>query len=223
MSASNEVIIRIQEGGSVVVEECKDGVHSFKPISPDSLLSCINASLLRGKVTSGVLPRGCLSYTALDNGGKEVCILHPEDKADISYYDSQYTDFPLPKLVFGFHISNEGRISECRLGVVGNERNLKPTTPLFTWPFTNVSKETRICIGNNPLPRIQNLHTMSSLTYHILSLPHNDDYFSHENNTLKMGMRDLLEYMKDKPQEHYYSHILRPSQRTLEDFICGRS
>jgi len=218
----NEVIIRIQEGGAVVVEEYKNGVKSFKAITPDSLLACINKSLLRGVVSSGLLPKGCISYTAYDNGDKDVYILHTESRADITYFGTPYPNFPLPKLVFGFHLSSEGRISQSKLGVVANEVNLKPATPLFVYPFSNVSG-THICTGNNVLPKCQSLHTLTSLPYHILGMDNNNDHFRPTNNKPGLEMRDLLALLQDKQPEYYYTDILIPSKHTLGDFINGRS
>jgi len=218
----NEVIIRIQEGGAVVVEEYKNGVKSFKAITPDSLLACLNKSLLRGVVSSGLLPKGCISYTAYDNGDKDVCILHTESRADITYFGTPYPNFPLPKLVFGFHLSSEGRISQSKLGVVANEVNLKPATPLFVYPFSNVSG-THICTGNNVLPKCRSLHTLTSLPYHILGMDNNNDHFRPSNNKPGLEMRDLLALLQDKQPEYYYTDILIPSKHTLGDFINGRS
>ena len=219
MSISNELVIRIKPDGRISVEECNDGVTSYKIIAPDSLLECINKSLLRGGETSGLLPRNCLSVNTHDNGDRDVTILHPEDKADISYFGTQYKDFPLPRLIFGFRVSGEGRISECRLGVVGNESHLKPTTPMFVYPFSNVSG-TRLCIGNNQLPKITSLHTLGSLTYHILSMDNNNDHFQPQDNKANLEMRDLLELLKKKQQSYYYNHILVPSGTTIGDFIA---
>jgi len=217
----NETVIRISDDGRVMVETDVGGVKSFKEITPDSLLACLNKSLLRGTVSSGLLPKGCLSYTVHDNGEKDICILHPETHADITYYGSAYQNFPLPKLVFGFHLSNEGRVSQTRLGVIGSDSHIKPSTPMFAYPFSNVSG-TRLCIGNNVLPKCQNLHTLTSLPYHILSMDNNNDYFKTSNNKLGLEMRDLLELLKDKPQDFYYSNILVPNKSTLGDFINGR-
>jgi hypothetical protein len=218
MSVSGELIIRIKTDGRVSVEECKDGVTSYKTIAPDSLMDCISKSLLRGGVSSGLLPKNCLSLNTFDNGDRDVTLLHPEEKADISYLGTQYKDFPLPRLIFGFRVSNEGRISECRLGVVGNESNLKPTMPMFVYPFSNVSG-TRLCIGNNTLPKVKSLHTLGSLTYHILNMDNNNDHFRSQNNKANLEMRDLLELLKDKQQGYYYQNIMVPSGTTLGDFI----
>jgi hypothetical protein len=220
MSATNEVVIKIRADGTVAVEDCVDGVKSYKAISPDALIKCINASLLRGGISSGMLPKCCLSFTAQDNGTRDVTLLHPEDSADVSYMGTKYNNFPLPRLIFGFSISDEGRISNYRLGVVGNESNLKPTTPMFMYPFSNVSG-TRLCIGNNPLPRVQSLHTLGSLTYYILSMDNNNDNFNYKNNKPELEMRELFELLKDKPQSYYYEHILKPSGQTLGDFISS--
>lgn len=220
----NDVIIRIRgDDGVVSVEEEENGVKSYKRISPDSLLECINRSILRGTVSSGLLPRGCLSYTAHDNGDKDVYILHPENKADISYHGTVYKDFPLPKLAFGFHISSDGRISSCRLGVVGNDEILKLNTPMYRYPFSNVSGFS-LCTGNNTFPKVKSLHTLGSFSYYILSMSNNNDYFRPEYNKQGLEMRDLLELMKEKQSDFYYSSILIPYKgATLNDFINGRS
>ena len=217
----SEVIIRIRDDSTVAIEDNKDGVKGFKEISPDSLLACINKSLLRGGVSSGLLPTGCLAFTSLDNGDKYVCMLHQEDRANITYYGSPYPNFPIPKLVFGFHMTSENRISQCKLGVVANENHLKPTTPMFVYPFSNVSG-THICIGNNPLPRITSLHQLSGIPYHILGMDNNNDHFKSSNNKLGLEMRDLLAFLQDKSPEYYYSDILVPSKSTLGDFIKGK-
>jgi len=214
----NEVVLRIRGDGAVSVEDTKDGVKAFKEITPDALLGCINKSLLRGAVFSGLLPGGCISFAAYDNGDKDVCILHSENKADITYCGSPYPGFPLPKLVFAFSITKENRISQCRLGVTANESHLKPATPMFAYPFGNVSG-TRLCTGANVLPQCQSLHTLGSVPCYILSMDNNNDYFKKTDNKPGLEIRGLLELLKDKPAEYYYSHILIPNGSTLGDFI----
>lgn len=213
----NETVLRIKDD-AISVETIADGVKSFKQIAPDSLLSCINQSLLRGAVSSGLLPRNCLSFTAYDCGDKDICILHPEERADISYVGTEYKDFPLPRLIFGFHVSKEGKVSRCRLGVVDNDLILKPKTKMYHYPLSNVSGFS-LCVGNNILPKCESLHTLTSLPYHILLMPNNNDHYRSENNKNKLEMRDLLEFMKDKPAALWYSEILVPSGKVLNDFI----
>jgi len=217
----SEVVIRIRDDGNVTVEDNQNGVKGFKEISPDSLIECINLSLLRGAVTSGLLPTGCVSFTAYDNGDRDVCLLHQKHRADISYYGTEYKDFPLPRLVFGFHISREGRVSSCRIAIIANDETVRPDTRLYHYPLSNVSGF-HLCIGNNVLPKCTSLHTLASLPYYILSMPNNNDQFKPALNKPKLEMRDLLELLKDKAPTFYYSDILIPSNKVLNDFISGR-
>jgi len=197
-----------------------DGVKSFKQIDPNSLLDCINRSLLRGGTASGLLPKDCLSFAAFDNGCKDICLLHQSDRADVTYFGTEYKGFPLPRLVFGFRISKEKRVSSCRLGVITEKEKIKPNTPMFHYPLSNVSGFS-ICTGNNSLPRCDSPHTLSSLPYHIMAMPNNNDHFNPANNKQGLEMRNLLELLKDKEPSFYYSDILLPSGKTLNDFLKG--
>ena len=216
-----ELVIRIRDDGSVFIENSRDGVKSLKAIAPESLLACIRGSLRHQGIFSGLLPKGCLSFAAYDNGDREITMLHMEDSADISYYGTKYENFPLPGLMFGFGISGEGRIKGCRLGVVAAGSSLKPATPMFRYPFGNVSGSW-LCTGNNTLPRIASLHSLTSLPHYILSMDNNNDHFRASNNRQGLEMRDLLELLKDKEPSYYYDHVLLPSGKTLESFIGNK-
>jgi len=76
-----------------------------------------------------------------------------------------------------------------------------------------------MCVGNNVLPKCESLHTLGSLSYHILALPNNNDHYTAQNNALRLEYRDLLEHLKDKAPAYYYDKILVPGGRTLGDFI----
>lgn len=214
----SETVIRISEDGKITVERDLEGVKSFKQIAPDTLIQCIDRSLLRGAVHSGLLPKNCISFSAFDDGDKEVVLVYQESRADISYFGTEYKSFPLPRLVFGFKLTAEGRVSSCKLGVVENTDNLKPDTKMYHYPLSNVSGF-HLCTGNNALPKCTSLHTLSSLPYYIMSMPNNNDYFKASNNMLHLEMRDLLELLKNKEPSFYYSDILIPNGKTLNDFI----
>ena len=214
----SETVIRISEDGKITVESDLEGIWSFKQIAPDTLVQCIDRSLLRGAVHSGLLPKNCISFSAYDDGNKEVVLLYPESKADISYFGTEYKDFPLPRLVFGFRLTSEGRISSCKLGVVENTDTLKPDTKMYHYPLSNVSGF-HLCTGNNVLPKCTSLHKLSSLPYYIMSMPNNNDHFNHSHNKPALEMRDLLELLKDKDTAFYYSDILVPNGAVLNNFI----
>ncbi|MBD5116281.1 MAG: hypothetical protein HDT48_02045 [Ruminococcaceae bacterium] len=214
----SETVIRICEDGKITVERDLEGIKSFKQIAPDTLIQCINKSLLRGAVHSGLLPKNCISFSAYDDGCKSISMVHSENMADISYFGTEYKNFPLPRLVFGFKLTAEGRVSSCKLGVVENTENLKLDTKMYYYPLSNVSGF-HLCTGNNALPKCTSLHTLSSLPYYIISMPNNNDYFRNSYNKLNLEMRDLLELLKDKKSSYYYSDILIPNGAVLNDFI----
>jgi hypothetical protein len=216
-----ETNIKIKEDGRIMVENIADGIITFKQIDPDSLVECINQSLLRGVGHTGLLPKNCLSVTTYDGGKREVVLLHSDNKADISYFGTEYKDFPLPRLVFGFCVSKEGHVGSCRIGIIANDEMIKPETKMFHYPLSNVSGF-HLCTGNNVLPKCASLHTLASLPYLIMAMPNNNDHFKPELNKPKLEMRDLLELLKDKKSAFYYSDILIPNSATLNDFIYGR-
>ena len=216
-----ETVIRIKDDGRVMVEMYKDGIKSFKQISPDMLVKCIGKSLLRGAFHTGLLPENCVSFSSYDDGSRETVLLHEECRADINYYDTEYKNFPLPRLVFGFRLTAEGRVGSCRLGVVENSDKIRPDTKMYHYPLSNVNGF-HLCTGNNIFPKCESLYTLASLPYYIISMPNNNDHFSHSLNKPGLEMRDLLELLKDKEPPFYYSDVLIPNGAVLDDFIKGR-
>jgi len=213
----DEVVLRINiQTGEMSVQEIENGIVSQKNISPESLAACIQQSLSYD-IHSGLLPPNVISFAVSENGGQDICLRHPERRADIFYCGSEYKNFPLPRLVFGFQVSAEKRVSGCRIGIVQEER-LRPDTPMYRYPFSNVSGFS-LCVGSNPLPKCESPHTLASLPYLLLALPNNNDRFNPEDNKPRMEYRTLLEHLKDKDSAYYYSDILIPSGKTLRDFI----
>ena len=217
-----ETVIRISDDGRIMVEKDDGGVKSFKQIAPDTLIECINKSLLRGAVHTGLLPKNCLSFSAYDDGNRDIVLLHSESRADVSYFDTEYKNFPLPKLVFGFQLSKEGRVSSCRLGVIDNDGVIKPETKMYHYPLSNVNGF-HLCTGNNTFPKCNSLHTLASLPYYIMGMPNNNDHFKPTLNKPRLEMRDLLEMLKYKEPSFYYSDVLLPNGAVLNNFIYGRS
>lgn len=214
----SELVIRIGEDEKVMIEETENGVKQVKFILMEDLTRCISQSV-ELKISSGLLPNGCISYSENASGGKYVAMLYQGEKADISYYQTEYPDFPLPRLVFGFHIAENGRICSVKLGIVENSALLKPSTQMYRYPFSNVSRFS-LCTGNNAMPRCKSLHALASIPRFILLMPNNNDYFRPENNQKHMELRQLFEHLKDKTPEYYYSDILVPMEGvTLKDFI----
>lgn len=148
-------------------------------------------------------------------------IWNPELRADITYRDTTYPDFPLPRLVFGVRMLEDGKVAECSIGVAADETPA-PETRMLRYPFSNVYQDGKVCSRNNILPRYRKLSALRHFPRYLLELPDNDDMYSSENNKLGLGHQELLEHLKGRDPAYYYSDILVPNGNTLYDFICGR-
>lgn len=210
--------IHISDSAEIFVEERKNGIKSCKCISLDDLLVCIKSSIREIKpVYRAVLPKNALFYSCCpETGDFSAAMEYPYNKADITYMNTEYRDFPLPKLVFGFKVAGK-KIKKVYLGITGNGI-LRESSLMYTYPFSNVSKDFVLCTGGNALPEIKSPYSLSNMPDYILSLPDNDDYYNIRHNRLELGHRELMEHLADKTPEYYYSDILIPSGKTLADF-----
>lgn len=210
--------IHISDSAEMFVEERKNGIKSCKCISLNDLLVCIKSSIREIKpIYRAVLPKNALFYSCCpETGSFSAAMEYPYNKADITYMNTEYRDFPLPKLVFGFKVAGK-KIKKVYLGITGNGI-LRESSLMYTYPFSNVSNDFILCTGGNSLPEIKSPYSLSNMPDYILSLPDNDDYYNIRHNRLELGHRELMEHLADKSPEHYYSDILIPSGKTLSDF-----
>lgn len=111
--------IHISDSAEIAVEERRNGIKRIKNISINDLLVCIKSSLREIKpVYHAVLPKNALFYSCCpETGDFSAAIEYPYSKAAVTYMATEYPDFPLPKLVFGFKIGGSGKIRRVYLGV----------------------------------------------------------------------------------------------------------
>ena len=216
MQTKDELVIRIQESGEIFVEYIENGVKGYKKVSPETFIDCVKNSIRTNMISSGVLPAGTFSYSVDRRGDRYVCVEFSSRYCDMVYQNTEYKDFPLPRLVFGFKLDGE-RITTVNLGVP-DEGMLTPKTRMFVYPFSNVSGF-RLCCGSNRLPDIKSLHQLTGVMYFIMSMPNNNDHYDNDRTKLDLELRTLFETLKDKTPEYYYSDVLLESKCTLKDFI----
>lgn len=219
--ASPELVIRLNgRGGTVSVEQEVKGITTVKNITVTDFLHAVLGGMEYDDISSGLLPDNCIGYTWSKNESVTVTLLCPERRADIMYYEELFESFPLPRLVFQFRLFLGGRIERTRLGVIGEGR-LQPQTPMYRYPFSNVHGDGLLCTGSNSMPKYDKLHTLSTLPQYILGMPNNDDYFSETDNRMGYTQAQLMQYLKDKEPEIYYTDVLVPNGKTLQDFLGG--
>lgn len=218
MRADDELVIHITKNREIYVETKKKEVSSFKQVDAESVLDCLKTAVDKDvEISSGLLPNNCIAYTGSDRGDRFVALTFDEQMADIMFEKTEYKDFPLPRLVFGFTISADNNIEDIRLGVTEVGR-LTPRSKMFTYPFSNVTGF-NLCTGSNSLPKVKSLHQLNGLPYFILKMPNNYDYYNEDRTKLNMDYRSLLEHLKDKDSQYYYNNVLLEMGKTLNDFI----
>lgn len=216
---TDEMIIRIRNDSTILIESIHDGTISTKFINPDDLFNCIKNSCSHVGIESGILPENTVFYREEQDGIRRIIIKVPSGHHDIIYYDTCYNSFPMPAMVFGFVIRPDGHISSKKLAVV-EDGIIKGETLLYHYPFSNVNNSGHeICTGRNRLPVIKDLCQLASLPYHILAMPNNDDYFDRKYNRKIMDYRELLEYLKHKSPQIYYDQILLCKNAYIDNFI----
>ena len=218
-----EMVIRMDPNRkTVIVEEHKPGnVVAYKEISViDLYFSLFSSYMWKDFLSSGFLPDNCLSV-ALCGTERRYYLWNHELRADITYRETEYPDFPIPRLVFGIRMLENGRVAECSLGVVADEKPT-PESIMYYYPFSNVYKSGKVCAGNNVLPKYRDPRKLWQFPRYLLGLPDNDDFYDVEHNRLMLDHKGLLEHLKDKDPAYYYSDILVPNGKVLQDFIDGR-
>ena len=220
---SRDVILRLSPiRNTIIVEEQKPGgIATYREIDPLELYYVINQSYASNDyLDSGFLPEHCL-HLSMSATEKYFVLWNPELRADVIYGDREYPNFPIPRMVFGVRVLENGKVAECSMGVVADEA---PTvdTPMFFYPFSNVHSDDRVCTGNNVLPRYRKISALKNFPRYLLGLPDNDDMYDREHNRLKLSHGELREQLKDKDPTYYYTDILVSNGKTLGDFISRR-
>lgn len=136
MDAEQELILHIDPGSATIKLESRspEGSIITKRIGYHALVECIKGSLQREMAQSGLLPTGCISFDAGSDGWRYVALEHPARYADITYGNTVYPHFPLPRLVFRFGLHMGLRVQNCQMGVVAEGR-LTPDTPHVPLPL----------------------------------------------------------------------------------------
>lgn len=221
---SRDVILRLSPTrNTIIVEEQKPGgIAAYREIDPLELYYVINQSYASNDyLDSGFLPEHCL-HLSMSATEKYFVLWNPELRADVIYGDREYPNFPIPRMVFGVRVLENGKVAECSMGVVADEAPTMDTL-MFFYPFSNVHSDDRVCTGNNVLPRYRKISALKNFPRYLLGLPDNDDMYDREHNRLKLSHGELLEHLKDKDPAYYYTDILVSNGKHWEILSAGGS
>ena len=148
---SRDVILRLSPTrNTIIVEEQKPGdIAAYREIDPLELYYVINQSYASNDyLDSGFLPEHCL-HLSMSATEKYFVLWNPELRADVIYGDKEYPNFPIPRMVFGVRVLENGKVAECSMGVVADE---PPTVDIWSW---RMRARTTPCL-NRHLPKHRN-------------------------------------------------------------------
>ena len=216
MDKNEGLNLHIDKDWNIVIDIRAGNRIKHKVITPNVFCDLVAKNIKVKAVSSGILPDGCIAFSEKD-GSKFVAVELGQDRIDLTYEKTTYENFPVPRLIYGFCIDTNGKITNVYVTVV-DKGTLRDDTKLYNYPFSNVSGFS-MCTGGNVLPTIKQLRQLSGIPGYLFSMPDNNDYYTTENTKLRMEYRNLLEFMSDKEPEFYYTDVLIPSDKTLKDFI----
>ena len=108
---SRDVILRLSPTrNTIIVEEQKPGgIAAYREIDPLELYYVINQSYASNDyLDSGFLPEHCL-HLSMSATEKYFVLWNPELRADVIYGDKEYPNFPIPRMVFGVRVLENGK------------------------------------------------------------------------------------------------------------------
>ena len=138
---SRDVILRLSPTrNTIIVEEQKPGgIAAYREIDPLELYYVINQSYASNDyLDSGFLPEHCL-HLSMSATEKYFVLWNPELRADVIYGDREYPNFPIPRMVFGVRVLENGKVAECSMGVVADEA---PTMDMKSWRISAAVRTT---------------------------------------------------------------------------------
>lgn len=202
---------------NLVVDDFRGKTVKHKVVSLDEFVKLLEDNVEISTVNTGVLPDRCVSYQEDHNETRYVVMDLGVFRMDLTYENTTYEDFPLPRLLYGFVVDKDFKIKKIRVAVA-DMGQLRESTKLYKYPFSNVSGF-NMCTGSNSLPKLKSLRQLNGIPYYIFSMPDNNDYYRPDRTKLDMEYRNLLEFLKDKDEKYYYENVLIPTGKTLADFI----
>ncbi len=210
----------VNEELNLVIDDYRGKTVKHKVISMNTFVKLIEKNVEMTTVSTGILPDRCVSYTEKHNGDRYVVMDLGKFRIDLIYENTKYEDFPIPRLLFGFVVDKNFKITKVNV-TVADMGTLRENTKLYKYPFSNVSGFD-MCIGGNVMPKIKSLRQLNGIPYYIFSMPDNNDRYTPDRTELNMEYRTMLEFLKDKDEKYYYDNVLIPTGKTLIDFIKPR-
>lgn len=180
----------------VVFNDC--GKEQTKLLTMDTYLSILGDatfSNIKNYVRIGSLPEGFLdgSISSEDPATFDVVLIKPAQKRPM-IYGNRHWFIPFPKLVFYLSVSM-GRVTTKLCFALRNE-TVDENTPIYLYPFGNVSFDGSICMGNVITKDLNQISMVEEFIADFFMSETNNDYYDNKNQT-GLSQAELLYRLKE--------------------------
>ncbi len=173
---------------------------------------------------SPLLPPGTLAYRENQQGDLVWVVMEwgPE-VLPFTFYDTVFQAVPYPRLAFKFGLRRypEGlMVHSVYLAALPEGEPLKPDTRLYRYPYSHVSGDTRMCLGDMHLPAVKDLTELVVFPRLILTVPNEDHHYDSRTNLSGQPLRGLLQDVNGL--EAFPAEWLAPMEMTLGEWLDRR-
>ena len=147
------VNIRLEDNGAFV-EVKKGRVSQWKKVRIIDIVTALNESIGRKVNTepepSPVLPPSTVGFIKYpeDSSHYEVVMYQPACRSTVIYEDRVFEDVGTPSAIYKFGV-RQNRLCSTYMWAI-TEKVIRPETPLYCFPFYNVSGDNgHLCMGSN--------------------------------------------------------------------------
>lgn len=214
-----DVYVKLQADGKVFVIENDGAVTREKEIDPDSLISLVERSTYSQITDSygGVLPKHCIYYGFAERrSGEMFQVVMLERKGCVRPYNhfGSIENVGYPKLIFAYKIANNKMVSSAVVAAI--DEFIGELSPVYYFPYANVSHNGRICTGSYHYPEIDTLTGLNYLPEDFYLIEH-----THEKNAVSEVIRDILDQVKEKPFDNSLLKFNTTFKQFVEEFCKG--
>lgn len=192
-----------------MVQENDNGTRTEKLITIEDCMACFTSSIERRDSKKEVVKtalfrelKGCRLIQSKTIGAKNTkyILISKKRRMPMQLFNRFYDNVGIPNLIYCIHVVNN-RLSRIFVAAT-KEDDIKSTTQIYKYPFTNVSDSTDLaCIGrNNFLPGIEDndLQKLYDVPNQFMSMPNNLDYYRATNNSKCYECEELIKSLVEK-------------------------
>lgn len=188
-------------------------VNGLYKMTFDDLIKLISESgIAAEQISTPTLPQNCIKHVWINRAKQEqaVYIEIPKNRWDIIYHTQRLENIGFPRMIFKYMISGNS-VSLSNIVAIKDKGFIKEDTPLFVFPFSNVERDSKVCMGGNQLPKIDSIVQISTFHSVFFAAPFGDCYGA--KTTTGKALRELFTLLSNND---FDDNWLMPSEHTLE-------